>query len=137
MSTEIFVNLPVKDLSRTKDFFTKLGFGFDDRFADENAICMVISQNSYAMMLVEPFFKTFINKDLADSTRTTQSILALSLDSRAAVDELVDQALASGAEIAKEPSDMGFMYGRSFCDLDGHHWEAFYMDEAAAAEQFG
>ena len=92
---------------------------------------MVISEDIYAMLLLEPFFKTFTTKDIADATRSTEAILALALDSRAQVDELADKALASGASASTETNDQGFMYTRSFSDLDGHLWELFYMDPAS------
>lgn len=131
MSTKIFVNLPVKDLNASVDFFTKLGFGFDQNFTDENATCMVIGGDSYVMLLVEPFFKTFTKKEVADATRTTEAIVALGVESRDRVDQIVDAALASGGSEANEANDQGFMYGRSFNDLDGHLWEVIYMDESA------
>ncbi|WP_049565016.1 VOC family protein [Streptomyces sp. SBT349] len=135
MSTKIFVNLPVKDLDRSKDFFTKLGYSFDAQFTDENAGCLVISDTIYAMLLVEPFFKTFTKKEIADASTSTETILALSADSREQVDELVDRALASGGSASMETQDHGFMYGRSFQDPDGHQWEIMWMDVAAAQQQ--
>ena len=134
MSTKTFVNLPVKDLNRSMDFFTKLGFSFDPQFTDENAGCLVISDNSYAMLLVEPFFKTFTKKNVVDATKSTETIVALGVDSRKQVDEMADKALAAGAQPTNEPDDRGFMYTRSFSDLDGHMWEVVYMDQAALAQ---
>jgi predicted lactoylglutathione lyase len=125
---KIFVNLPVQNLDKSVDFFTRLGFEFNPQFTDENATCMVLSEDGYVMLLVEEFFKTFTKKDLADTTTTVEAILALSADSREDVDEFADKALAAGAQPANEPSDQGFMYGRSFYDLDGHMWEIFWMD---------
>lgn len=135
MPTKIFVNLPVGDLNRSKDFFTTLGFGIDPRFTDENAACIEISPEIYLMLLVEPFFRTFTTKDVADATRSTEAILALSVDSRQRVDELVDGALGAGGGVANETSDQGFMYGRSFSDPDGHLWEVMYLDPSALPEQ--
>ncbi len=131
MSTKIFVNLPVKDLAKSITFFTALGFSFNPQFTDDNAGCMVISDDIYAMLLVEPFFKTFTKKEIADTSTTTEAIVALGLESRQRVDELADKALAAGAQHFNDPNDQGFMYGRSFQDLDGHLWELFYMDPAA------
>ncbi|MFG2195089.1 VOC family protein [Streptomyces sp. NPDC048639] len=132
MSTKIFVNLPVKDLPRSKDFFTKIGFSFNPQFEDENAACMVITDDIYAMLLVEPFFKTWIGKkEIADATTTSEALVALSFDSREQVDELVTKALASGGQEIGEVNDQGFMYGRSFQDLDGHIWEGIFMDMSA------
>ncbi|MDT0305705.1 VOC family protein [Streptomyces sp. DSM 44917] len=131
MSTKIFVNLPVKDLERSKEFFGRLGYSFNPQFSDENAACLVISDDIFAMLLVEPFFKSFTTKEIADTSRSTEAILALSADSRAEVDEIVDRALAAGATTNRDPMDEGYMYGRSFEDLDGHQWEYMWMDASA------
>ncbi|NYI05746.1 VOC family protein [Allostreptomyces psammosilenae] len=131
MSTKIFVNLPVKDLNKSVEFFTKLGYSFDKRFTDENATSMVISDDIYVMLLVEPFFKTFTQKEVADAKVTTEAIVALTLDSREQVDELLRAAAAAGAQITKEAEEQGPMYGGGFADLDGHLWEAFHMDASA------
>ncbi len=131
MSTKIFVNLPVKDLGKSIDFFTKLGFSFDPQFTDDNATCMIIGDDIYAMLLVEPFFKSFTSKEVVDATKSAEVILALGVDSRQQVDELVDKALAAGGQSGSFSSDDGFMFGRSFQDIDGHLWEALYMDPAA------
>ncbi|MBB5156757.1 VOC family protein [Saccharopolyspora phatthalungensis] len=128
MSIKTFINLPVKDLNRAVDFFTALGFTFDQRFTDENATCMVISDDSYAMLLVEPFFRQFTKKELVDANKATEVLVALGLESRAQVDELAGKAFAAGAQPANEPMDEGPMYGKSFHDLDGHIWEVFHMD---------
>lgn len=132
MSTQIFVNLPVKNLQRSIDFFTALGYSFNSQFTDENAGCLVIDEDHiYAMLLTHEFFKKFTKKQVADATTSTEAILALSADSRDAVDELVDKALASGGSASNEPDDQGFMYVRSFQDPDGHLWEVLYMDMSA------
>jgi predicted lactoylglutathione lyase len=128
MATQIFVNLPVESLSRSVEFFKQLGYTFNAQFTDQNATCMVISEGIYVMLLVKPFFKTFINKELADTSKVTGSIIGLSAESRAAVDAIVDKALKAGAQTTKPPQDHGFMYQRSFQDLDGHQWEFFWMD---------
>ncbi|CAM4208699.1 VOC family protein [Paenibacillus alkaliterrae] len=128
---KIFVNLPVKDLKKSVDFFTLVGFEFNAQFTDENATCMIISENIFAMLLVEDYFKTFTKKDIVDATKSTEVIVALSTDSREKVDELVNKALTAGGKPSKEPIDHGFMYGWSFQDIDGHLWELFYMDESA------
>ncbi|GAA1825757.1 VOC family protein [Planosporangium flavigriseum] len=135
MSTAIFVNLPVKDLGKSMDFFTRLGFSFNRQFTDENAACLVISDTIYAMLLVEPFFQTFTKKEIADATKSTEAILCLGVESRQRVDELADRALAAGGLPANEAMDQGFMYGRSFQDLDGHLWEVMYMDQDAVQER--
>jgi predicted lactoylglutathione lyase len=131
MATMIFVNLPVKNLDRSKAFFEALGYSFNPQFTDENAGCLVISDTIFAMLLTEPFFKSFTKKEIADASRSTETMLALSADSRRAVDELADKALAAGGTQAMDPQDQGFMYSRSFYDLDGHYWEAVWMDPAA------
>lgn len=134
MSTKIFVNLPVKDLGKSIAFFTELGFSFNPQFTDKNAGCLVISDDIYAMLLTEPFFKNFTKKDIVDATTSTEAILALGVDSRQRVDELVDKALKAGGAPGHYTSDEGFMYGRSFQDLDGHLWEVLYMDPTAVQE---
>jgi uncharacterized protein len=127
----IFVNLPVKDLNKTVDFFTNVGFTFNPQFTDENATCMVINDHIYAMLLVEEYFKTFIKKEVVDTTKSTEVIVALSVNSKEEVNEIVDKALAAGGKPTNEPQDHGFMYTRSFTDIDGHLWEVFFMDESA------
>ncbi|ONK10675.1 VOC family protein [Streptomyces sp. MP131-18] len=135
MSTKIFINLPVQDLPRSRDFFTKLGYSFDPQFSDENAASLVISDNIIVMLLVESFYGTFTKKKIADAHETSEVMLALSADSREQVDELVDRALASGGQPTGETQDHGFMYGRAFEDPDGHHWEVTWMDMSAVQEQ--
>ena|SRR5687768_4659411 len=127
MSTQIFVNLPVKDLQKSVEFFGKLGYTFNPQFTDENATCMIISDDIFAMLLVEPYFRSFIEKDVADARKTAEVILALSADNREAVDALVGKALAAGATEPRPAKDYGFMYQRSYQDLDGHLWEVFHM----------
>lgn len=135
---KIFVNLPVRDLDASRAFFTALGFAFDPRFTDANAACMVVSDAGYVMLLTEDFFRSFTDQPLCDARRATEAIVALSCPSRGEVDALTERALEAGARIAKEPMQCDFMYGRSFHDLDGHHWEVFWMDESAVpAKQAG
>lgn len=131
MSTKIFVNLPVKDLNRSVAFFTKLGYKFNPQFTDENATCMIVSDDIYVMLLVEPFFKTFTPKLIADAMSSTEVLVALSAESRDDVNRIVETALAAGAGRVKDPVDHGFMYGWNFEDLDGHIWEYTWMDPAA------
>jgi uncharacterized protein len=131
-SRKLFVNLPVRDLPRSKDFFAKLGFSFNPRFTDDNAACMILSEEAFVMLLTEPFFRTFTKRELADTSRHTEGLFALSCESRAEVDELVKKALAAGGQHAMAPADQGFMYSWSFYDLDGHHWEVLWMDPTAA-----
>jgi uncharacterized protein len=129
MATSIFINLPVKDLEKTKEFFLKLGYTYNKQFTDEKAAALVISENIYAMLITEPFFKTFIpEKEIADTGKTKEVLIALSADSKQQVDELVEKAIAAGGKKFRDPEDHGFMYARSFEDLDGHVWELFWMN---------
>jgi uncharacterized protein len=133
-SRKIFVNLPVSDLGKSVDFFTQLGFEFNPQFTDENATCMIVGDDAFVMLLVEDFFRTFTTKEICDPTMQTETIIALSADSREEVDEIVNRALAAGGQPSSEPMDQGFMYGRSFQDLDGHLWEVIYMDPGAVGQ---
>jgi uncharacterized protein len=128
--TQIFVNLPVKNLDKSIKFFSRLGFKFNPKFTDKNATCMIISKDIYAMLLVENFFKTFIKKKkISDAKKNTEVLIAISLPSNKAVDKMVNMAVKSGGkEVLKY--DHGWMYGRDFEDLDGHIWEIFHMDES-------
>ncbi|CAM4518895.1 VOC family protein [Paenibacillus xylanexedens] len=128
---QIFVNLPVQDLKKSVEFFTKVGFEFDANFTDESATCMIIGENIYAMLLVEERFQSFISKKISNAADTTEVIVALSVDSREQVDAIVQAALDAGAKPSNEPQDHGFMYGWSFQDLDDHLWEVSYMDLSA------
>lgn len=137
MSRQIFVNLPVRDLDKTKAFFSSLGFSFNEQFTNEQAACMVISEDhSYVMLLVEDFFKTFTRKAVADARQSTEVLMCLSCDSRAEVDAFVAKAIAAGGKASKEATDHGFMYEHGFEDLDGHLWEVMHMDLSAAPAQF-
>lgn len=131
MSMKTFINLPVKDLARTTEFFTSLGFSFNQEFTDENATCMIISDDAYAMLVVEPFFQGFTQKEIADTSKSSEVIVGLSTDSREQVDDLTEKALAAGAQALGEPQDDGVMYMRGFRDLDGHQWSFIYMDMSA------
>jgi predicted lactoylglutathione lyase len=128
---KMFVNLMVRDLKRSKDFFSALGFEFNPKFTDDNAACMVVSDEGFVMLLTESFFKRFTNREPCDTTRHTEALLALACESRAEVDALVKKAVAAGGTHAMEPQEHGFMYGWSFYDVDGHHWEVFWMDPKA------
>src|SRR3954466_8534497 len=130
---KLFVNLPVKDLNRSVEFFTKLGFPFNPQFTDEKATCMIVNQDAYVMLLTEAFFKTFTKREICNTSTHTEGLFALSCSSRTEVDDVVNTAIAAGGKNAMEPQDHGFMYGRSFYDLDGHHWEVFWMDPQAVA----
>lgn len=134
MPRQLFVNLPVRDLDRAVRFFSALGFEFNPQFTDENATCMIIGRDCYAMLLVDRFFSTFTDKTIADARTHVEVINAIALDSRDEVDAMADKALASGGSVFAEPKDYGFMYQRSFQDPDGHLWEVFVMDGEPPAD---
>ncbi|MGH9993408.1 MAG: VOC family protein [Nitrososphaera sp.] len=131
MTTKMFVNLPVKDLNKTIAFFTKLGFTFNPQFTDENATCMIVGEDIFVMLLVDKFFKTFTKKEICDTTKDTEVIVALSAESREKVDHMINKVIEAGGREPREPQNHEWMYGRSFQDIDGHLWEVFYMDESA------
>ena len=131
MTRQIFVNLPVKNLNKSIEFFTRLGFTFNPQFTDENATCMIVDENIFVMLLVDKYFKTFMPKEICDTSKSAEVLVALSFDSRAEVDAMVAKAIAAGGSTYKEPNDMGFMYQHGFQDLDGHLWEVFFMEESA------
>ena len=135
MARKIFVNLPVKDLDKSKAFFARLGFSFNAQFTDETAACMVISDDIYAMLLTHPKFKEFIPAGVSDATKATEVLVCLSCEGRGEVDDLVRKAVAGGGKTFRDPQDYGFMYGQSFQDLDGHIWELMWMDPAAVKPQ--
>lgn len=130
MTQKIFVNLPIRNMERTQAFFKGLGYSFNPQFTNDQGACMVISDTIYVMLLVEPFFKGFTNKPVADATKSTEVLIALDCESRAAVEEMVKRAVSLGATTPMPPQDHGFMYQHGFTDLDGHMWEVFYMDPA-------
>ncbi|MER5882351.1 VOC family protein [Streptomyces sp. NPDC001941] len=126
----IFVNLPVKDLSTSRTFWEALGYSFNPQFSDDNTACLVISDTIFAMLMTEGRFRDFTQpgKDVVDPAKATEVLICLSAGSRERVDELCDAALANGGAPAKDPQDYGMMYGRSFQDPEGHHWEVMWMD---------
>ena len=125
---KLFVNLAVEDLKRSMEFFSVLGFEFDRRFCDDNAACVIVSQEAFVMLLTRPFFKTFTRREVCDTSRQTEGLYALSCTSRAEVDQMVERAIEAGGSRAMDPIDHGFMYASSFYDPDGHHWEVLWMD---------
>jgi predicted lactoylglutathione lyase len=129
-SRKIFVNLPVRNLGKSMDFFSSLGFSFDPRFTDQKAACMVVSEEAFVMLLSEPFFQTFTRRRVCNTARDAEGLFALSCRSKAEVDEMVRTAIAAGGKPAMDKQDHGFMYTWSFYDLDGHHWEVIWMDSA-------
>jgi len=132
VSRLLFLNLPVADLPASRAFFGGLGFSFDDKFSDGQAACMVVSDQAYLMLLTRDRFADFVAKPVADANQATALTVAVGAESRKAVDAFADAALRSGATPAKDPQEYGFMYQRSFHDLDGHLWEVMWMDPVAA-----
>lgn len=138
MSQMIFVNLPVRDLAKSREFFSKLGYAFNEQFCDGTAACLVISEQNgiHAMLLTHEKAREFTPRPIADATKSTEVLICLSAESRNAVDRLVGKALEAGGSEVREPIITGeFMYGRSFADLDGHIWEILWMDPAVAAKK--
>ena len=126
----IFVNLPTKDLNTTKEFWTNLGFSFNEQFSNDKALCLVLNEGlMYSMLISHEMFSTFTNRAIADST-TTQVLTALEVESREQVDKIVHLALENGATRYRESADHGWMYYDSFADLDGHQWEILFSDPA-------
>ncbi len=134
MATMIFVNLPVKDLNRSIEFFTKLGFTFNPQFTDETATCMVVSEDIFVMLLTHEKFKTFTPKEICDATKSNEVLVCLSSESRREVDEMVRKAVTAGGTTYNEPQDHGFMYAHGFQDLDDHIWELIYMEPSALTQ---
>jgi len=131
MARQIFVNLPAKNLPTSREFFIKLGFEFNPQFTNDEGACIVVSDTIFVMLLTETYFKTFTKKPVADATKTMEVIMAISADSRSAVDEMVNRALQAGGTKSNAPQDYGWMYSCSFQDLDGHLWEILYADQSA------
>jgi predicted lactoylglutathione lyase len=126
---QLYVNLPVRDLKRSMQFFASLGFEF--KFTNDNGACMIINEEAYVMLTLEPFFRTFDKRELCDTTTHTEALVSISCSSRAEVDDLVKRAVAAGGKETTAAQDHGFMYDWSFYDLDGHGWGVFWMDPAA------
>jgi predicted lactoylglutathione lyase len=129
---KLFVNLAVRDVKKAMDFFAALGFTFNPTFTDDNAACMIVSDEAFVMLLAEPFFRTFTRREPCDTSRQTEGLFALSCASREEVDAVVRKAIAAGGTHGMDPQDHGFMYAWSFYDPDGHHWEVVWMDPSAA-----
>jgi len=130
MATKIFINLPVKDLERSKAFFSGLGYSFNPQFTDEKAACMVVSEHIFVMMLTEAYFKTFTKKEVSDAHKSTEVLLALDAASKEDVQQTITKAEELGGTLYAEAQDHGWMYQHSFADPDGHQWEIVYMDES-------
>ena len=133
MHKQIYVNLAVDDLERSKAFFSAIGLSFEPRFTNGQAACLILGESIYAMLLVKELFKSFTRKSLCDPKESTEALVGLSCESRQEVDALVARALAAGGTVPRAPQDYGFMYGHGFEDIDGHIWELIYMDPNARA----
>jgi predicted lactoylglutathione lyase len=130
----IFVNLPIKDLNKTKAFWTTLGFSFNEQFSDDKALCLVLQDGLiYSMLITEEMFGTFTNRPISDRS-STQVLTAIEVESRAKVDEIVYLALVNGATRYREAADHGWMYYDSFADIDGHQWEIMYTEATDIAQ---
>ena len=128
MSRTLFLNLPVRSIDASRDFFTRLGFEVNPQFSDDNALCLVVADNIYVMLLREPFFQTFVSGKVADAHESTEVLTCLSCESREEVTDLVRRAIEAGGKPWKDPVEHDGMYGHSFQDLDGHVWELMYME---------
>ncbi|HNS13134.1 MAG TPA: VOC family protein [Bacteroidia bacterium] len=135
MKTNMYLNLPVKDLAKSTAFFERLGFTINPQFSGETATSMVVNEHIYIMLLQEEFFKTFTKKTISDAHKSTEMLIGLSAETKDEVNKLVDAALNAGGISYNEAMDHGWMYQRSFADLDGHQWEIFYMDLNAMPKQ--
>ncbi|MEU9341795.1 VOC family protein [Streptomyces sp. NPDC048278] len=127
----IFVNLATDDVAASRKFFTELGYSINPQFSNDDCSCVVISDTIIAMLLSKQRYADFTKKEIADSTKTSEVLICLSAESREKVDDLVAKAVAAGGTANDDVQDQGFMYGRSFEDLDGHSWEVVWMDPAA------
>jgi predicted lactoylglutathione lyase len=127
MHKQIFVNLPIADMARSKAFFTSLGYSFNPEFTNDRGASLVLGESLYAMLLIRDFFATFTGKPIADAHKSTEVLLCVSCNSREQVDALVAKALAAGGTAPREAKDYGFMYSHGFEDLDGHIWELIHM----------
>jgi predicted lactoylglutathione lyase len=131
MATKIFVNLPVKDLDKSVEFFTRLGYTFNAQFTDETATCMIVSDDIFVMLLTEAKFQSFTPNPICDARRNTEVLIALSCESRSHVREMVEKAVAAGGTTYNDEQDHGFMLQHGYQDLDGHIWELFHMEPSA------
>jgi uncharacterized protein len=128
METKIFVSLPVKDLEKSKVFFSKLGFSFDPGYSDEKAACMIVSSSIYVMLLKDDFFKTFTKKEIPDTSKESETIITISVDTKELVDDMINKALAAGGSKSQDKMEMDTMYAWSFQDIDSHMWEVMYIE---------
>jgi len=128
---QTYVKLPIRDVERSRTFFSALGFRFEPRFSNEHALCLILAESTFVMLLAEPFFRTFTSKSICDTSITTEVLLGISCGSRDEVDAMVAGAVRAGGTVPREPEDRGFMYGHAFEDPDGHTWELIFMDTSA------
>lgn len=136
MAKQIYVNLPVQDLQKSRKFFESLGFSFNEQFTDDQGACLVLGENIFAMLLKPEFFKSFLKeKNIIDTRKGTEVITAIDATDRKEVDTMVDKALQSGGKPFRDPDDHGWMYSRSFQDPDGHIWEVVTMDMSKMPER--
>lgn len=133
MHRQIFVNLPIRDMARSRAFYEQLGYHFNPQFSNEQGACLVVGEHIFVMLLVHAFFQGFTAKPLVDAQQATEVLLCLSCESRAEVDALVAKARAAGGSVPRPPVDNGFMYGHGFEDPDGHIWELVHMSAAPPA----
>ena len=131
MASKIFINLAIKDLKKSIDFFTQLGFSFNPQFTDQNATCLILGENIFAMLVTEQRIKDFTKKEICNAHKNTEVLIAIDVENREKVDKLIQKALNAGGTAYMEPQDYGRMYSHSFADLGGHQWEIMYMDENA------
>ncbi|GAB4091791.1 VOC family protein [Flaviaesturariibacter terrae] len=134
MATKIFINLPVRDIQKSRNFFEQLGFSFNPQFSNHKAAALVLGENIFAMLLTHERFQDFTHKPIVDATKATEVLLCIDAESREAVDAMVQKAVSAGGSIYRDAEDHGWMYGHSFADPDGHQWEIAYMNEAALQE---
>lgn len=135
MAKQIFINLPVKDLNRSMEFYSKLGYTFNPQFTDEKAACMLVGENIFCMLVVESYFSTFTEKEIIDAHKQVETLIALSAEDRAEVDDHISKVAEAGGKVLDKTQDYGWMYYRAYQDLDGHHWEIVYMDPKGPSEQ--
>lgn len=135
MKTKIFLNLPVKDLNKAISFFTQLGFSFNPKFTNEKGTCLIIGDNINVMLLVEEFYTTFTNKQICNTATMSEVLISISVETRERVDEIMEKAVKAGGSEYMKTRDYGWMYQRTFLDIDGHHWEIFFMDESKIPDQ--
>lgn len=135
MKTKIFLNLPVKDLNQSITFFTQLGFSFNQKFTNEKGTCLIVGENINVMLLIEEFYKTFTEKEICNTETTSEVLIAISVETRKRVDEIMEKVVKAGGIDYMKMQDYGWMYQRTFLDIDGHHWEVFFMDESKIPDQ--